>query len=71
MLKDCDHNRELILMGDLNLDWDDKIKINKLKAIMDKNNLERLIKGSTRITKSSRTKLDLIFSNRPENDQIV
>jgi len=66
IIKECDHNKEIILMGDFNLNWEDKLKRRKLKAITDKFHLEQLIKGSTRITKRSSTQLDLFFSNKPE-----
>ncbi len=66
MLKECNHNKELILMGDYNLNWEDKGKRRKLKTITDKYNLQQLIRGPTRITKNSSTVLDLVFSNKPE-----
>ncbi len=59
MLKECNHNKELILMGDYNLNWEDKGKRRKLKTITDKYNLQQLIRGPTRITKNSSTVLDL------------
>ncbi|KAG7526776.1 hypothetical protein JOB18_045141 [Solea senegalensis] len=66
ILKECDHNKEIIIMGDFNLNWEDKSKRRKLKVITDKYHLEQLIKGPTRITKCSSTQLDLFFSNKPE-----
>ncbi len=66
ILKECNHNKEIILMGDFNLNWEDKLKRKKLKTIADKYLLNQLIKGPTRITKSSKTQLDLIFTNKPE-----
>lgn len=53
-------------MGDFNLNWQDNIKRKKLKIVADKFNLNQLIKGPTRIAKSSKTQLDLIFANKPE-----
>lgn len=35
VLKEC-NNKESILMGDFNLNWEDKVKRKKLKAITDK-----------------------------------
>ncbi len=66
ILKECYHNKEIILMGDFNLNWEDKLKRKKLKTIADKYLLNQIIKGPTRITKSSKTQLDLIFTNKPE-----
>lgn len=66
ILKECYHNKETILMGDFNLNWEDKLKRKKLKTIADKYLLNQIIKGPTRITKSSKTQLDLIFTNKPE-----
>ena len=53
-------------MGDFNLNWEDKTKRKKLKAITDKYHLEQLIKGPTRIAKCSSTQLDLFFTNKRE-----
>jgi len=53
-------------MGDFNLNWEDKLKRKILKIVADKFNLYQLIKGPTRIAKSSKTQLDLIFANKPE-----
>ena len=66
ILKECNHNKEIILMGDFNLNWEDKTKRKNLKAITDKYHLEQLIKGPTRITKCSSTQLDLSFFNKRE-----
>lgn len=66
VLKECNHNKELLLMGDFNVNWEDKSKRKKLKNITEKFNLEQLVKGPTRITKCSSTQIDLIFSNKPE-----
>lgn len=66
ILKECNHNKEIILMGDFNLNWEDKTKRKKVKAITDKYHLEQLKKCPTRITKCSSTQLDLFFSNKCE-----
>ncbi len=52
-------------MGDFNLNWEDKI-MKKFKQITDGFNLVQMVKGPTRITNSTSTQIDLIFSNRPE-----
>ena len=66
ILKQCDVKKELILMGDFNINWGKKTERKKLKDITNKFNLSQLIQGPTRITNTSQTQIDLIFSNRPE-----
>lgn len=66
MLNHCDKNKEIILIGDFNINWDDKKGRKNLKVIMDKHNLEQQIEQPTRITKSSQTRIDLLFTNKPE-----
>ena len=66
VLKECNHNKEILLMGDFNVDWEDKSKRKKLKAVTDKFHLDQLVKGPTRIAKCSNTQIDLIFTNKPE-----
>lgn len=53
-------------MGDFNIDWEDKTNRKALKQITDNFDLTQLIIEPTRITTSSQTQIDLIFSNRPE-----
>lgn len=65
MLKECDSKTELLLFGDLNVNWIDKSSRKKLKEITDKFNLTQLVIGPTRITNSLQTQIDLIFTNRP------
>lgn len=33
ILKECNHNKELILMGDFNLNWEDKVKKKNYRQI--------------------------------------
>ena len=56
----------IILMGDFNANWEDKASNKALERVSNKFDLRQLIKGSTRITTSSKTQIDLIFSNKPE-----
>lgn len=49
-------------MGDLNVNWDKKKERKNLKTITDSFNF----KQPTRIKNISKTKIDLLFSNRPE-----
>ena len=52
-------------MGDLNVNWSDKSGRKNLN-ITDYFNLTQLIEQPTRITNRSETKIDLLFTNRPE-----
>lgn len=51
-------------MGDFNLNWLDKICRKKLKDIANKFHLAQMIENPTRITRSSKTLLNLIFTNK-------
>ncbi len=66
LLHSVDFNKEVILMGDFNINWSDKGGRKKLKNITDYFNLTQLIEQPTRITNRSETKIDLLFTNRPE-----
>lgn len=66
MLRECSSKKEVIMMGDFNINWEDKSCKKALKQITNKFDLAQLVKGPTRITSSSRTQIDLIFSNKPE-----
>ena len=66
LLKECNFSKEVIIMGDFNINWEDKSSRKNLKQITDNFDLMQLISGPTRITKFTRTQIDLIFSNRPE-----
>lgn len=69
ILKNCNPKKEIILMGDLNINWNNKSERGKLKQIMDKHYLTQIINGPTRVTKKFQTMIDLIFTNKP--DRIV
>lgn len=66
MLKECNFNKEVIIIGDFNINWEDKASRKTLKQITDDFDLKQLINGPTRVTNSTRTQIDLIFSNRPK-----
>jgi len=57
---------EVILMGYFNLNWLDKTRRKKLKDIAKTFQMMQIIHKPTRITKSSQTLLDLIFTNKPD-----
>ncbi len=47
-------------------DFNEKSNRKKLQEIVSHFDLIQLIQGPTRITSSSKTQIDLIFSNKPE-----
>ena len=69
LLNSCDSNKELIIIGDFNINWNDKQNRKSLKRITDKHNLTQLVDQPTRITKTSKTMIDLLFTNKA--DRIV
>ncbi len=50
-------------MGDFNINWEDKSTRKNLKQITDSFDLKQLISGPTRITNSTKSQIDLIFTN--------
>ena len=64
--KECDMKNEVILLGDLNINWLDKSIRKQLKSLLTNFNFTQLIKGPTRLTTSSETCIDLVFSNKCE-----
>ncbi len=66
LLCQCDFRKYIIVMGDLNINWEDKSSRKKIKLITDGFNLVQMVKGPTRIIHRISTQIDLIFSNRAE-----
>ena len=64
LLKSYDQNKEIILIGDFNINWDDKQARKTLKRTTDCFNLEQLVEKPTRITSTSQSRIDLLFSNK-------
>lgn len=60
--------KEVTVLGDFNVNWIDKNSRKRLKEI-SLYNFEQLIKGPTRLTKTSKTQIDLVFSNK--SDRII
>lgn len=56
--------KELIVMGDFNLDWLNKTRRKKLKDLTNSYHMTQLMRSPTRITSSTRTLLDLIFTTK-------
>lgn len=57
-------SKELVILGDINLDWSDNLS-KSLKATAAKLGLSQLIKNPTRLGKTRNSILDLIFTNQP------
>lgn len=66
LLNSCNPNKDLIFLSDTNINWDCKQSRKRLKQIMDSHNLVQLIDQLTRITKTSKTRTDLIFTNKSD-----
>jgi len=58
ILRECDSKNEVILLGDFNINWSDKIKRKELKHVASKFELQQVIEGPTRITSSSETLIE-------------
>lgn len=50
LLKECNFNKEVIIMGDFNINWGEKSSRKNFKQITDNFDLMQLINGPTRIT---------------------
>lgn len=53
-------------MRDFNINWIDKNGRKKLKEITQKLNFTQMIEKATRITKTSQTLIDLVFTNKAD-----
>ena len=58
-------NKELIIIGDLNVNYLDKSSHRHLKDNLALQGLKQIIKEATRTTKDSQTLIDIILTNRP------
>ena len=65
-------NKEVILIGDFNCDWSSlinnkaNVQTNKLAELAETFQFEQLINEPTRITSTTKTLIDLAFTNKPE-----
>jgi len=59
--------KEVILMGDINVDFLKRNCHENIKTILQVNGLKQLVKSATRITEHSTTLIDIITSNNPTN----
>lgn len=65
ILKKCDV-KEILFMGDFNINCIDKNGRKKLKEITQKFYFTQMIEKATRITKTSQTLIDLVFTNKAD-----
>lgn len=65
VMKQLNFAKEVIIMGDLNINWDVNQVRKKFKKIMDEKDMTQIISGPTRQNSTS-TQIDLAFTNRPE-----
>ncbi len=47
-------NKEIIIVGDFNINWEDRHSRKKLKQITDRFDQKQVVRGPTRITNSSK-----------------
>ena len=66
MLNSVGPNKELIILGDFNVNWDNKQGRKNLKLNTEYYNLKQLIEQPTRLTNKSQTRIDLLFTNKPD-----
>ena len=59
--------KECIIMGDTNINYLDKNNHNDIKDIFMLNGYKQLVTKATWITENSKTLIDKIFTNKPEN----
>lgn len=66
LLKLSNFRSESILLGDFNINWLVKSYKQKLQMILSKHDFQQMVKGPTRITRMSKTMIDLMVTNRAE-----
>lgn len=62
----CNHSKEIILLGDFNVNWDNKKDRKHLKHITNYFNLSQITEQPTRVTHHTQSRIDLGFTNKPE-----
>lgn len=65
-LQECHQNKELLVLDKFYINWDNKSDRIKLKEVVSKLDFTKLVKAPTRVTSSSQTQIDSMFTNRPE-----
>ncbi len=66
LFKEFEISKECIVLGDFYLNWSDKTTKKKLKEKTKLHDFTQLVEGPTRITATSRTVLDRIFTNQTD-----
>lgn len=66
LVKECNSKKEIMLLGDFNINWLDKVKRKVLKGMANVFDFQQVIEGPSRITATSETLIDLVFTNRPD-----
>ncbi|XP_072043447.1 uncharacterized protein [Amphiura filiformis] len=57
---------DVIIVGDFNLDLSKRYEASKVNTLATHSNMKQLIKDYTRITETSKTKIDLAFVTKPD-----
>lgn len=60
-----EERKEVIIMGDFNVNYENNQTHGEFKSMMTQNGFKQIVKSATRITKDTSTLIDLIFTNRP------
>ena len=63
----CSESKETIVLGDMNTDYLKRNDNVNVKSIINRNGFTQIIDKPTRITEQSKTLIDIIATNRPEN----
>ena len=64
-------NKECILMGDMNCKYLERSDNKEIKSIASNNVLKQLTTSPTRIKSTSKTLIDVIYTNDPEKIQSI
>ena len=60
-------NKETIIVDDFNINYNEPSDNVEFKTATNQNGFQRIIKKSTRITKTTSTLIDLIMTNKPSS----
>ena len=58
---------DIYILGDFNLDISKNCNLRKVKSLANSSQMKQIINDYTRVTETSKTKIDLIFVSEPEN----
>lgn len=71
ILNECNFKNEVVLLGDFNVNWNDKTNRKHLQFLANSFELTQLIKEPTRISSFSKTCIDLVFTNKAHRIQKI